>query len=287
VGSRDEIRLRVLSGIGSALDLARQDPAGMVALIEAVEVYESAADEYRRVHGGVDPTKSPTNSRQKHKNSITDMRRAALEQIADDFQTRAMEVFNSMIEKVKEVSNDSHADTAPAEFNAVLRAAQTLTYQIEVVRQHMTPCFPPFWNVETLWMTCVAAVCSEHILHHIGGQKGSNLSYMTVTQLLDLVAWIESFREKVEESFPNLIQLNSRSDKKTNFTSMKELMKGKEIDMESAKENLSWVTNVLWDVHRLAQDQFILRTQDQTQQWLENVYRYVPIVSEIRVCKYC
>ena len=56
---------------------------------------------------------------------------------------------------------------------------------------------------------------------------------------------------------------------------MKELMKGKEIDMESAKENLSWVTNVLWDVHRLAQDQFILRTQDQTNQWLENVYRYV------------
>jgi hypothetical protein len=204
------------------------------------------------------------------------MRRAALEQIADDFQTRAMEVFNSMIEKVKEVSNDRHADTAPAEFNAVLRAAQTLTYQIEVVRQHMTPCFPPFWNVETLWMTCVAAVCSEHILHHIGGQKGNNLSFMTVTQLLDLVAWIESFREKVEESFPNLVQLNSRSDKKTNFTSMKELMKGKEIDMESAKENLSWVTNVLWDVHRLAQDQFILRTQDQTQQWLENVYRYVP-----------
>ena len=37
---------------------------------------------------------------------------------------------------------------------------------------------------------------------------------------------------------------------------MKELMTGKEIDMESAKEN------VLWDVHRLAQDQFILRTQD-------------------------
>ena len=56
-------------------------------------------------------------------------------------------------------------------------------------------------------------------------------------------------------------------------------MKGKEIDMESAKENLSWVTNVLWDVHRLAQDQFILRTQDQTQQWLENVYGYVPLLN--------
>lgn len=268
----DEIRLRVLSGIGSALDLSRQDPAGMVALIEAVEVYESAADEYRRVHGGIDPTRSPINTRQKHRNSITDMRRAALEQIADDFQTRAMEVFNSMIDKVKEESNDQYGDNTAAEFNAVLRASQTLTYQIELVKRHMTPCFPPFWNVETLWMTCVAAVCSEHILHHIGGQKGSNLEFMTVTQLLDLVAWVESFREKVEESFPNLIQLNSRSDKKTNFTTMKELMKGKEIDMESAKENLSWVTNVLWDVHRLAQDQFILRTQDQTNQWLENVY---------------
>jgi Exocyst complex component Sec6 len=272
----DEIRLRVLSGVGSALDLARQDPAGMVALIEAVEVYESAADEYRRVHGGVDPTRTQiNNSKQKHMNSISDMRRAALEHIADDFQARGEEVFNSMIQKVKEDNTDPYADLAPAEFNAVLRAAQSLTYQIELVRQHMTPCFPPFWNVDTLWMTCVAAVCSEHIMHHIGGQKGDNLSYMTVTQLLDLVAWIESFREKVEESFPNLIQLNTRSESKTNFISMKELMKGKEIDMKSAKENLSWVTNVLWDVHRLAQDQFILRTQDQTQQWLENVYRYV------------
>ena len=134
-----------------------------------------------------------------------------------------------MIEQTKEDNNNGpFSDNASAKFIAVLRAAQTLTFQIEVVKQHMTPCFPPFWNVETLCMTCVAAICSEHILHHIGGQKGNNRSFMTVTQLLDLVAWIESFREKVEESFPNLIKLNSRTDTKTTFTSMKEL-KGKEL----------------------------------------------------------
>ena len=33
----DEIRMRILSGIGSSFDLALNNPAGMVALVEAVE----------------------------------------------------------------------------------------------------------------------------------------------------------------------------------------------------------------------------------------------------------
>jgi hypothetical protein len=275
----DEIRLRVLSGIASALDLSQQDPVGMVALVEAVEVYETAADEFRRVHGGVDPTKSVTKSSNKHRNHITDMRSAALQQIADDFQTRAIEVFDSMSQKA--IDDAGYGDVETAEFNAILKAANALTYQIELVRRNMSPCFPPYWNIETLWMTCVAGVCSEHILRHIGGQDGTNLGYYSVTQLLDLVAWIESFREKVENVFPNLINFNTRNANKTKFSNLKDLMKGKEIDMESAKENLSWVTNVLWDVHRLAQDQFILRTQDQTNDWLNNVYRYVRGVSDM------
>ena len=46
----DEIRLRIMSGIGTAFDLAINNPAGMVALVEAVELYETANEEYKNVH---------------------------------------------------------------------------------------------------------------------------------------------------------------------------------------------------------------------------------------------
>ena len=271
----DELQFRVLAGVGAAFDLAQSNPVGMVALVEAVELYESAADEFKRVHQG--PVSTAKSGKKKKKNkskkdderlSFTDMRRSALEKIAEDFESRGLDIFQSLQQKV--VDDAAGDDLEEAQFNAVLRAANNLTYQMELVRTKAAPCFPPYWNVDTLWMTCVAAVCSQHIFEHIGGQEGNNLDYMTVTQLLDLVAWIESFREKVERTFPNIVKINSM--KKTKLRTVKELLAGKEIDMESAKENLGFVINVLWDIHRLAQDQFIVRTQTQTNGWLTNVY---------------
>ena len=60
------------------------------------------------------------------------MRPAALGHIADDFQTRATEVFSIMIEQQKEgVEEDTkgpYMHNTSAEFIAVLRAARTLTF---------------------------------------------------------------------------------------------------------------------------------------------------------------
>lgn len=261
-----EISTRVLAGIGAAFDLAQQNPAGMVALVEAVEVYESAADEYRQVHRS-NPIALKSNDR--GKNRITDMRRSALLQIAEDFEARSTEVFHSMVQKAADDAGSGDAEIA--KFNSILRAANNLTYQMELVKTKLSPCFPSFWNVETLWMTCVAAVCSQHILEHIG-EDGYNLPSMTVTELLDLMAWIDSFRSKVEERFPDIAHLTGS---KAAFASVKELMKGKDVDMKSAKENLAWVAQVLFGVHRTAEMQFSDRTQDQTTDWLDNVYQYV------------
>ena len=37
----------------------------------------------------------------------------------------------------------------------------------------------------------------------------------------------------------------------------------KKVSMENATDILAWTNNMLWDVHRLAQDEFLLRTQSQ------------------------
>jgi hypothetical protein len=86
----DEIRLRIMSGIGSAFELAMNNPAGMVALVEAVEVYETANEEYRAVHG-------EEAGRNNQTLRFTDMRASALKQIYQDFELRGLEVFNEVV----------------------------------------------------------------------------------------------------------------------------------------------------------------------------------------------
>lgn len=88
----DEIRIRLLSGIGAAFDLAMNNPAGMVALVEAVEVYETASEEYKQVHGV--EAGSIQNLR------FTDMRSAALSSLYKDMEVRGMDVFKDLAMQV-------------------------------------------------------------------------------------------------------------------------------------------------------------------------------------------
>lgn len=158
-------------------------------------------------------------------------------------------------------------------FSAVLQAATELVSEVELVRNVLVPCFPPHWSVDVLWSSCVAYVCSNEILQQIGGPQGMGVQDLTVTQLLDLVAWVECFREHIEDSFPHVAKL--RSSKNTYFASMPNLFtedKRKEIDMERAADSLAWANNTLWDVHSIAQNEFLQRTRMQIDDWLDNVY---------------
>ena len=135
----------------------------------------------------------------------------------------------------------------------------------------MAPCFPPHWALETLWSTCVAQVCSQQILEQIGGVEGHQLPDLTVTQLLDLVAWVENFRETIEESFPNISQHVTTS---TYLNQRPELLMEdkKAVNLQVAKDSLAWANQMLWQVHDLAKDEFLYRTKEQTDEWLTNVY---------------
>jgi hypothetical protein len=260
----DEIRMRIMSGIASSFELAINNPAGMVALCEAVEVYQTANDDYKSVHG-VEAGKSQTLR-------FTDMRAAALGELYKDFETRGLDIFRDLTMQAADVAEEEEASNR--QFSAVLRAANELASEIGVVRDRVVPCFPPNWYLDILWTTCVAHVCSNNILQQIGGPEGHKLPDLTVTQLLDLVAWVETFREIIQESFPNIAEI---AHSKTYLDKPPQLLidDGKKVDVEVAKDSLAWVNRTLWDIHDLAKDEFLFRTKEQTEEWLNNVYAYV------------
>jgi hypothetical protein len=190
-------------------------------------------------------------------------------------------------EYILQAADSADEDMATANFNAVLRASNNLTNQMDFVTHQMAPCFPKYWALEALWTSVVADVCSQQILGQIGGRDGQRLPDLTVTQLLDLVAWIESFREKIVDAFPDIMEASAQTNApKPTIESGISLLHGdrKEIDVQRAKESVAWVSAVLWEVHRLAQDEFLVRTRSQTEQWLENVYRYGWRLSLFTIC---
>eukprot|EP00581_Thalassiosira_minuscula_P007298 CAMPEP_0183702610 /NCGR_PEP_ID=MMETSP0737-20130205/656_1 /TAXON_ID=385413 /ORGANISM="Thalassiosira miniscula, Strain CCMP1093" /LENGTH=1434 /DNA_ID=CAMNT_0025929245 /DNA_START=697 /DNA_END=5001 /DNA_ORIENTATION=- len=263
----EEIRMRIISGVGSAFELSMNNPAGMVALVEAVEVYERAAESFekkRSENGGDGNPADGTRLR------FTNMRAAALEQLYQDFEMRGVEMFRGVHENAAEEAEED--DAANTQFTAVLRAATELVTEIDIVKHQMSPCFAPHWHVEALWSSCVAHVCSNHIVQQIGGPDGQNLPELTITQLLELVAWVEYFRETIEETFPKVASM--RDTKKTYFEERPELFAGdkRTVNMQNATDSLAWVNNMLWEVHRLAQEEFLVRTRHQTDEMLDKVY---------------
>jgi len=280
----EEIRVRILSGIGTAFDLALRNSAGMVALVEAVEVYERASEQCSNAiaNGG--------GSRLR----FTDMRAAALSQLFTDFELRGLEVFRAIHMQAADCTDDDDAGAVHrSQFNGVLRASTELVIEIDVVKKQMAPCFAPHWHVEMLWSSCVAHVCSNQIVQQIGGPEGNGLPDLTVTQLLDLVAWVEFFRETVEGAFPSVAQMREQKTK-TYFDTKPDLFhtsdsaagghggngsngaKKGEVNVLDAIDNLAWANNMLWEVHRLAQDEFLVRVRSQIDEYLGNIYRRKP-----------
>jgi hypothetical protein len=77
----DEIRFKMFSGIASAFDLAINSPESVVAIVESVEIYESANIDYQAVHGG-DGRDAPASLR------FADVRNAALAELYKDIQAQ-------------------------------------------------------------------------------------------------------------------------------------------------------------------------------------------------------
>ncbi len=69
--------------------------AGMATLVEAVEVYETANEEYRTVYG--------EEAGENQTLQFTDMRALVLKQIYQDFEAKGLQVFQEVHEMVRAV----------------------------------------------------------------------------------------------------------------------------------------------------------------------------------------
>jgi hypothetical protein len=121
----------------------------------------------------------------------------------------------------------------------------------------------------------LAHICSQNILQQIGGIDGEYLPDLSLKQLLDLVAWVETFRATIYEIFPDLSKVTA--SKRTYEDNAPKLLveNSKTIDVALAEDSLVWVNNTLWNIHNNARDEFLFKTKEMAEVWLERGYRFV------------
>jgi len=241
----NEIRERIILGFSSAFESAMNgNPSGALDLVEAAEMYERAAETFEKkwnAHGNIGGFIDWL--------GFKNMRAAEL---YHDFELRGVEKFRGL-----------------ANLDDVLQTATELVSEIDIVKHRIIPGFASHWHIEAHWSSAVAQVCTSHIVHHTGGHC-ENLPDLTVTQLLELVAWIEFFHESISETFPEVASMHIT--RKTHFEECPALFAGEKrlVNMQNARERLTW--DNLREVHKLSLEEFLVRTRNQTDKWLDKVY---------------
>ena len=150
------------------------------------------------------------------------------------------------------------------DFLAILHTATDLVADIETVEQ-ISHCFSPDWRIGNIWCSCVVHVITAQILHHVGGHC-QDLSVLSLTQLLDLVSWIEGCYELIVDEFPQLTtMLSPQFDDCTTDSQYVRIS-----SRQGQRESLAWVN--FWELYRLTQEEFLVRTRSQTDEWLDKIY---------------
>mmetsp|Transcript_14069 Transcript_14069/g.21029 ORF Transcript_14069/g.21029 Transcript_14069/m.21029 type:complete len:610 (+) Transcript_14069:265-2094(+) len=169
-------------------------------------------------------------------------------------------------------SNEGSEDLYISEmayFSAILHVATDLISEI-----------PLYVDAEIglLRSICFGNCCLNKLLQLIGGQDGKELSTLSIDQLFELIVWIESFHEVVEEAHPNVKSNEAKREFRRRKPSMflydlrEEYSHQPLLQMSRAVPVLTWILAMYWKVHMLAQDEFLIRTKATTDKWLQQVY---------------
>jgi len=195
-----------------------------------------------------------------------------------EFEARALEKFCRVHLQAADKANEDNASSF--QFSAIVNVAMELVTEIKKYPQryndvHSDSLMPSLVEDKAFVLsrcTCFGYSCLTRVIQLIGGADGNNLPKLTVTQLLALVAWVEYFRNAIEKAYPDI---NVGPSKKMYFSEIPLLLAGKceIIDTERLTKALSWVNYMVWEVQRMSQDEFLLRTRAETDKWITTVYK--------------
>lgn len=211
-------------------------------------------------------------------------------ELYQNVELRAIEVVRETYIQAANIAKEDDAFTT--KFKATLQATTKLVEELNSREKKMEPSYKTHWHAEVLYTLSIAHVCCNQIIQLIGGPDSQNLPEFSLQQLMSLLAWIEFFREIIEQKFPSIVAMddtkkihfdqrpdsdffadtNSRSVVLVSMVVNNGTDIDIDIDIEVAMKNLAWEKNMLWEVHRLAQNEFLLQTRDQADRWIANVY---------------
>ncbi len=317
----NDIQNKIVSDVQSAADDCFINPTGLVLLLDSIEIYEHSAMHYQQqLHDASTTSTATTTTKRNQFLHFTNIRSKALAQIYTSFEHQSIDVFRTIHMQAADIAEEGNA--LNSQFDAVMKAATELVTRIYFVQNELSPCLQnknnrhrhhthnhyQNWCIEYLWGACLSQVCCNQIIQQIGSSEGQNLSDLSVVQLLDLVAWVDFFRDIIVDVFPTVnstdqnnksISNNNNSNKnmnkvqqynvkkKTHFddrpiiefstlNANKNINNNGNYDEENMIQTLTnviiWAYNILYDVQRLAQDEVFFRTKTQIDKLLTKIY---------------
>ena len=187
--------------------------------------------------------------------------------LLEQFKLKCSEIFNEIQLQAANLTDRDYAFRF--HFTSVMKAATDFVINVEDEKNPDMPKFASHREVDIIWSACVAYFCSNQILQQVGGIEGHNLVDLAVTELLDVIAWVEYFREAIQDAY-SIDSVHSGkpySDDAPDF-----LNDENEVSQENMHYVLEWANNVMWEVHRLAQDELLLCTRAKIDELLTKVY---------------
>lgn len=141
---------------------------------------------------------------------------------------------------------------------------------IETVRNLIDETKGENQDSELIWNACLSKNCSNELLQIIGGTTGNVLPQLSVTELLDAMSVTEQFREKMEEKYPEILKKRSSNPQIHDISIA--FNPGDTFSLIDALNIVSLGNNLIWEVHRLILDEFMLILREQSKNWIKKAY---------------
>ena len=206
------------------------------------------------------------------------------------WQKTQLEVEDRFLAALQTAADETTENDAAstAQFKAILNIASDLTHEMNNKR------FKGDSHSLIIQSCCFSWASLSRVLQLIGGLDGNNLFSLSIQQLLHLIAWSGEYRHISENLYPKLF-LHSKKPNLADLPSLLFLDKQGgpvckadihiiseddiDIDIDGGVVSqgivfhaFCWVSVAIWEVHRLAQDELLIRSRQEADLWLNQVY---------------